>query len=394
MNLSLCMIVKNEAMHIERCLDSVRSMVDEMIVLDTGSTDATVQLAKASGAEVYHFDWIDDFSAARNESLKYAKGDWILVLDADEVLVDSCLSTLRPLMSQADVLVINLVRQEVGATQSPYSMVSRLFRNHDDIQFTRPYHAMIDESVMQLRQKESHWRVIDFPDIAMLHYGYEPDAIANRDKFQKAQRLMERFLVTHPGEPYVCNKLGALYVEADKVNYGIELLERGLKASQIEPSVLYELHYHLGIAYGKAQNFQQSEYHYRSATQQLIVPRLKLGAYNNLGSVLQAKGDLPGARVAYELALKAEPNFAMGHCHLGMVFKAMGQLTEAIAHYQTAIRLNPDYAEAYQNLAVVLLKIGKVPDSLENFKRAIALHDQHNPPEAERLRKGLKEMGF
>ena len=158
--------------------------------------------------------------------------------------------------------------------------------------------------------------------------------------------------------------------------------------------ILYELHYHLGIGYTHLQKPKQAIAHYQVATQLAIYPKLKLGAYNNLGNLRRADGDLTGAKTAYEMALEIEPNFAKGHYNLGMTLKALGCFKDAIAAYQQAIELNPTYAEAYQNLGVVLLKLGLVPESLAAFGRAIALHEQHNPNEAERLRQGLREMGF
>jgi len=80
------MIVKNEEAALARCLESVKALVDEMIIVDTGSTDKTVDIARGFGAEVHRFEWRDDFSAARNESLRYCKGDWALILDADEAI--------------------------------------------------------------------------------------------------------------------------------------------------------------------------------------------------------------------------------------------------------------------------------------------------------------------
>jgi len=85
--IALVMIARDEAASIARCLGSVRGVVDELIVLDTGSTDATVAIARENGALVYQWPWQDDFSAARNQALSYAKADWNLVLDADEWLL-------------------------------------------------------------------------------------------------------------------------------------------------------------------------------------------------------------------------------------------------------------------------------------------------------------------
>ena len=85
--LSVCMIVKDEEETLPICLKSIKDIADEIIVVDTGSKDKTVEVAKSFGAKVYFFKWINDFSAARNESLKYATSDWLLVLDADEYLL-------------------------------------------------------------------------------------------------------------------------------------------------------------------------------------------------------------------------------------------------------------------------------------------------------------------
>jgi glycosyltransferase involved in cell wall biosynthesis len=130
MKLSLCMIVKNEEATLSKSLSSVKNVVDEMVVLDTGSTDRTPEIAKKFGAKVHHFEWCNDFSAARNEALKYVTGDWILVLDADETLSQKIVPQLQQAIRREEYVLINLLRHEVGAEQSPYSLVSRLFRNH------------------------------------------------------------------------------------------------------------------------------------------------------------------------------------------------------------------------------------------------------------------------
>ncbi|MBD2530287.1 tetratricopeptide repeat protein [Nostoc flagelliforme FACHB-838] len=392
MSLSLCMIVKNEAATLPKCLNSVRIVVDEMVVLDTGSIDRTPNIAQELGAKVYHFKWCNDFSAARNAALKYVTSDWILVLDADETLASEIVPQLREAIATDEYLLINLVRQEVGAEQSPYSLVSRLFRNHPDIRFDRPYHALIDDSVAAILTKEPHWQIGYLPGVALVHTGYQKSAIAQNNKYAKAATAMEGFFATHPDDPYVCSKLGALYVETGKITQGMELLRRGITVAEENYDILYELHYHLGIAYSRLQKSPQAISHYQAAIKLPIYPMLKLGAYNNLGNLLKAAGDLNGAKTAYATALKIDPTFVVGHYNLAMTFKALGLFADAIVYYQHAITLNPNYAEAYQNLGVVLLKIGNHQDSLTAFKKAIALHERYNPEEAKRLRQGLREM--
>ena len=173
MNLTLCTIVKNEEATLSRTLDSVKGVVDEIVVVDTGSGDRTREIARGCGARVYDFEWCDDFAAARNECLKHAQGDWILVLDADEVLVPQIVPQIKQAIASDRLLLINLIRQEIGASQSPYSLVSRLFRNRPDIRFSRPYHAMVDDSVGEILQREPEWKIASLPDVAILHSGYQ-----------------------------------------------------------------------------------------------------------------------------------------------------------------------------------------------------------------------------
>jgi glycosyltransferase involved in cell wall biosynthesis len=94
------MIVHNEEGHLPRCLESVRGIVDQIVAVDTGSHDHTTAIAEQFGAEVYQFEWRDDFAAARNESLCYARGEWILYLDADEQLDADSTQNLRMLLER------------------------------------------------------------------------------------------------------------------------------------------------------------------------------------------------------------------------------------------------------------------------------------------------------
>jgi tetratricopeptide (TPR) repeat protein len=330
---------------------------------------------------------------------------------------------LEVVINKEEYLVINLVRQEVGSTQSPYSLVSRLFRHHPDIYFDRPYHALIDDSVMAILTKEPNWEVGYLPGVAILHTGYQKAVINEQNKSAKAAAAMEEFFTNHPDDTYVCSKLGALYMQMGKINEGMELLNRGLnqiignqvnedkkplnKLKILQPQkvavdfdedinydILYELHYHLGIGYTSLKDLSSAIYHYQAGVKLPIYPLLKLGGYNNLGNLFKNMGNFSEAKIAYETAIKIDPNFVTGYYNLGMVCKAMGLFAEAIDAYNNAINLNPDYAEAYQNLGVVLLKIGDVQGSLEAFEYAISLHELNNPEEAQRLHQGLKEMGL
>lgn len=394
MKLSLCAIVLNEEESLGKCLNSVKDVVDEIVVLDTGSSDRTVEIARSHGAIVHHYSWSNDFAAARNEALKFVSGDWVLVLDADEILNPQIIPQIRAAIAKENHLVVNLLRQEVGATQSPYSLTSRLFRCHPELYFSHPYHAMVDDSAIALQQKEPHWQIVSLPEIAICHYGYQPGAIAAKSKFQRAREVMEAFLAQHPEDAYTCNKLGALYLQEGRLEEGITLLETGLKKPELDAPLLFELHYHLGNGYARSGASEQAIQHYKQAISQSILPSLKLGAYNNLGSLLQAAGEYKLAENYYQEALKIDPNFAILHYNLGTIYKEQGNFKDAIASYEQAFHLAPDYAPALQNLGVVWLKCGQLTKSIEFFQRAIALYDRQNPAEAQRLRQGLSAMGF
>ncbi|MGK7948983.1 MAG: tetratricopeptide repeat protein [Xenococcaceae cyanobacterium] len=392
--LSLCTIVKNEEQSLPKCLETVRDLVDDIVILDTGSTDKTVEIAEQFGAKVHYFEWCNDFAIARNEALRYVESEWVLVLDADEALNPAIAPQLKQVIASDDNLVVNLIRQEVGAAQSPYSLVSRLFRRHRDIKFTRPYHALIDDSVREILTKEPQWRVINLEEVAILHYGYQAEAINSLDKYTRARVMMEKFLATHPHDPYVCSKLGALYLQSGSVKTGIKFLKQGLKSNLADPPVLFELYYSLGNAYNRKLDYERAKKQYQKAIEQPILPILKIGAYNNLGSLLLNLGNLQEARQALLQTIKLDPNFALGYYNLGMVLKSMGQTDKAIAAYQKAIELNPNYAPAYQNLGVVFYKTGYMKESIETFQRAIALYEQQNPQLARELRQNLKRIGL
>lgn len=408
--LSLCMIVKDEQENLPRCLASVKGLADEICVTDTGSGDRTPTIAQDAGAKVNFQMWADDFSAARNVSLDQATSDWILVLDADETLTEQgrqllwSIKSEQPLgnVSPEDLLMVTVMRQEVGANQSPYSQVSRLFRNLSDIKYYRPYHEGIDDSVAALMAKESHWQIAQFGNVAIEHTGYGVDAISAKDKYNRARRIMEKHYAEHPQDAYIANKLGALYAAASEWGKALPLLETALQSGNFDANTEYELHYHLGIVHrhlaaiegSEADHFLAAQRAYKKAIDTPIAGRLKLGAHLNLGALLSKKGDIDGAIAQYEAAARIDPKQPVTYFNLGLMHKAKGHLEPALRAYEYAILLDSNYAAAYQNMAVVLFKLGKLPQSKQAFEQAIALVQKANPAEANRLRQGMQRLGL
>lgn len=127
--ISLCMIVKNEEKVLARCLDTVKDLVDEINIVDTGSTDRTVEIAKKYTQRVFYFQWIDNFAAARNESFKYATKDYILYLDADDVILEKDRIKLRKLKETLDPTV-DSVSMYYDAGTDEYGNVTLRYRRN------------------------------------------------------------------------------------------------------------------------------------------------------------------------------------------------------------------------------------------------------------------------
>ncbi len=391
--LSLCMIVKNEADILAECLKSVQDVVGEIVILDTGSTDDTVAIAESFGAKVGHYEWSNDFAAARNEALKLVTKEWILVLDADETLNSKSVADIEQAIAELDTLVVNLVRYEIGAAQSPYSLVSRLFRNHPALKFERPYHAMIDDSVAELMTAESQWQVKNVDTVAIFHTGYKREAIAKLEKSSRAKRAMEAYFADHKNDPYVCSKLGAIYVYEGLAKQGLKTLKQGLKCSaNANPNLLYELHYHLANAFRKQDETDKAIKHYNQAIDQPIINKLKIGAHHNLGALLQTIGKADEAIAQHQTTVLIDPTFAPGHYHMAMALKAVGKAGDAIKAYEKSLKYDPFNPWAHQNLAAILYRIGQTAESAKFFKQAIAIHEEQNPQEAAKLRAKLSDL--
>jgi len=384
--LSLSMIVRNEEARLAACLASVQGFADEMVVVDTGSTDATVAVATDAGARVERLDWPGDFAPARNSALTFLNGDWVLVLDADEQLRPEVIPQLRQLMAEPDVLVINLLRHELGAAMAPYSRVSRLFRRHPGIHWSRPYHSMIDDSVDALLRSEPQWRVVDCPEPAILHDGYRPELLAGSDKAERLRQAMQNELAAHPGDPYASAKLGGLLISEGQQDQAIPLLRSGLEQATQPNAERYELLLHLALALTPTDTAAAVDC-YRQALAIPLDPRASLGARINLAARLMEQGALDEAIQLTEAATQAAPEVAIAWANLGLMQRQKGNIAAALKAYNQAIQLDPSNPTCHQNRAVALLLGGDIEAARNSFRSAIQLFiDQGREQEAQALR--------
>ena len=188
--ITACYIVRDDAVHLKKSIESLRSQVDELIVLDTGSQDDTVHAAEAYGAAVYHWAWQDDFAAARNAALAHVTGDWIVFIDADEYFSLETRDHLRAVIEEADhtggeVLLIpwHNIDETTGETLLD-SYAPRIFRRREG----RHYVGRIHEELRNADDTVPSIRMIAASLLSLVHTGYS--ALLTREKGERNLRIL------------------------------------------------------------------------------------------------------------------------------------------------------------------------------------------------------------
>ncbi|QAA30594.1 glycosyltransferase [Clostridium manihotivorum] len=218
---SLCMIVKNEEEYLPRCLASIKDIVDEIIIVDTGSTDRTLEIAKSFNAKTYFFKWNNNFSEARNESLKHASKDWILIMDADEELYKEDQELVRILLnSKLDENAIynfqgvSYCGNYIDENNKIINLNPRLFKNNIGLHYEGAIHN-------QLAYSENNYHVI-CEDVKVHHYGYLNKRIASTDKRNRNLTILTNQLKKHPNDKFVLFNLGNEYAALGDLEKALE----------------------------------------------------------------------------------------------------------------------------------------------------------------------------
>lgn len=214
--ISQCMIVKNEEKYIERALSWGKGIVSEQIVVDTGSTDQTMKIARQMGAKVYEFAWIDDFAAAKNYAISKARYEWIAFLDADEYMTEedgrkvlSCLEKIQN--SQYDGIMSAWIHMVEEGQVLGIDTQIRIFRNIPSLRYRRRIHEYLTFSG-SLREKN-----VDMAGaISIYHTGYGEKEIQERKKSERNVKLIERELKDNPNDFEMWGYLGNEYDNADE----------------------------------------------------------------------------------------------------------------------------------------------------------------------------------
>jgi GT2 family glycosyltransferase/SAM-dependent methyltransferase len=212
--LSLCMIVRNNAKTIGPAIESIKPFVDEMIIVDTGSTDETPHICEQLGAKVFHFPWCDDFSAARNESIRHATGRWIFWMDSDDTIDEANGRALRErAIGPHDPNVFGYVVQVhcPGKSGLPEDMHAvdhvKLFRNRSDLRFEFRIHEQI---LGPIRRAGG---TVGWTNLFVVHSGYDRSPEGPQGKLDRDLKLLHLELQDRPDHPFVLFNLGMTHAD-------------------------------------------------------------------------------------------------------------------------------------------------------------------------------------
>jgi tetratricopeptide (TPR) repeat protein len=202
--LSICMIVKNEEQNLARALASAAGLDAELLVVDTGSTDGTVEVALRAGARVVHFPWVDDFSAARNFGLASARGRWLLVLDADEELSGDLRARIGAILEASEAGAVRIPVSNVddrGALRMRAPSV-RIVRSGRGFAYEGRVHESLEPSLGRAAA------AIEDADLAIIHHGYTQTEDARKQRHERNMRLVLAAHEAAPNEPRHWHYLG------------------------------------------------------------------------------------------------------------------------------------------------------------------------------------------
>ena len=245
--LSLCMIVKNEEEMLPRCLEAAAPIVDEIVIVDTGSTDATIEIARSFGARVIEREWTGSFADARNVSFEHATGDWLMYLDADEVLVSEDADALRALTTQVWREAFFLVETSYTGEEDNLTGVVhnslRVFRNRPQYRFEGRLHEQVGGVPFHIPGR------VEPSGVRVTHYGYLGVVRDARGKSKRNIELLRAQEAEQGSSAFWHFNLGMEYVAAgDPVSAASELQqawtmvrEQGIEDRQFVPALASRL---------------------------------------------------------------------------------------------------------------------------------------------------------
>lgn len=382
LTISAVLIVRDEAAVLEPCLESIAPVADEIVVVDTGSSDKTIDIARRFTGCIFAFVWIDDFAAARNVALSHATGAYVLQIDADERLLDPehARERLHAFAGQHSPNTLGTV-----AIESPYTLGGAVQDSVVDTPrfFKRgafEYSGAIHEQIVPL---SGDARVAP-TGVRIHHIGYNRDGKTRAKKAARNRALLERALRVNPRDEYLWYQLGRTEFSEERHEQSVNAFEKMLgfielnmtsrrpssvSGASVSQHILSDALATLAYAYANVNRLEDAlrllEHHRALGHWGIDSPDF----HHALGYVYLMTGALDASRAAYEKSLEygAERERVRGtgsfasHYHIGLLDEARGDVDAAIQRYLTAIRIKPDYATTLSRLIDLPAEYGVAP---------------------------------
>jgi tetratricopeptide (TPR) repeat protein len=398
--ISLCLIARDEEAMLPACLASARDAVDEVVLVDTGSTDRTVAIAREAGALVLSRPWDDDFSAPRNLAARHATGDWVLVLDADERLAPGAGRALRQAVRRGgfDLGMVRLHNASgpdapAGEVLSGRARVGepmvlpRVMRRVDGLEWRGAIHESVGEWLLRRRGR----RVL--LDVDLVHLGYLPSVAQARDKRARNLALLRKRLQVDPEDITPSGYLANELLDAGETDEASRVVEAAWAILDRQPP---ERCWHrLSVARGvlalrtadgaravetaaRAEGHQGAhpDFDYLRGFGQEIQAMGRAGHDPERGELLRAAA--ASFRAALERLRRDAPFEFLGLCseirarlHLGVVHLLQGLAADALTDFADALRVEPDNRSARVGAAEALLEAGQAARALEVVEPAL-----------------------
>ena len=363
--LSACMIVKNEEKFLAQCLDSIKDIVDEIIIVDTGSTDSTVEIAKHYTDKVYFHEWQNNFSEARNHSLQYATGNWILIIDADEKLEKDDVKILRHALkyNEYDSIFFSVLSDLPSGVSRNYSQ--RVFRRGKGYYDGIVHNQLVCEGSALVT------------DIRMYHYGYNLNPEKMLKKYKRTEFLLKNQLADKPNFGFAWMNLVRIYKCQELWDDVIKTAEEALNSKRefLDDSVyqmlMYDMAYALftkgeyGIAEKSCMELLKSypdnlDVNFLTGSINICKKNYQKSIRNYMNYLRLSEGNQGNSKFTnlivdtYASQGQAWNNIGSAHAELGQPDRAIDAYIKAISH-----KNDPIY---YENLARTYLKQNRIED--------------------------------
>jgi tetratricopeptide (TPR) repeat protein/glycosyltransferase involved in cell wall biosynthesis len=377
--ISLCMIVRDEEEFLPGCLDSVAGLVDEMVIVDTGSKDRTPQIARDRGSRLLHHTWENDFAAARQVSFDAATCDYILWLDADERLTSASHGAIRRALTCTDensyfMKILNY--QTLDGRLHFVHYLPRLFRRQKGLKIRRRLHEQID---VEYLSKDGQMGGIYDADI--IHLGYVPEIVHARRKMDRNIGILKAMIEAEPTDGYAHMKLAGTYADLGLFSEALTWFEKAMPLVRDEESfapMLYVRAAQVARCVGRLDDA------FRYAERAVAIDPALPDARYILGQTLKDQGRYIKAIQEFEAATECPDSFSFAtvdpttrgfraHDQLGGCYLTAGDPVRALEHYRRATDGNPSYGEAWHGLGLALLALQRPEEALSALERACRL---------------------